>query len=98
VFHDRTKRKMRFKGRPTLLFSIDLLTMFGAEAPVPRVVQDEAEFFAAAITSIRSHRRISTFYFNPAASIWGIQRIPDIEAALARYSRPMSRKASPEWG
>src|ERR1700730_2193170 len=98
VFHGTGPSEKRVpKSRPTLLFSIDLLAMFGAEASAPRVVQDEAEFFAATVTSIRSHGRVSNFHFNPTPSIWGI-KYPCIGAALARYSRPMSRNASPAWG
>src|ERR1700684_4223494 len=42
--------------RSAFLDLVDLLAEHGAEAPAPQAARDEAEFSAAAITLVRSHR------------------------------------------
>ena len=107
-----SKKRVR-KRRPTLLLLIDPFTMFRAEASTPRVVQDKAEFAAAAVTSVRSHRWGSDSSFNPTTSIRGPARVhwdwpgPDIRSrcyATRRrhgddaYSRPVGSTLPPSTG
>ena len=51
--------------RPTLLLLMELLAISGAEPSAPGTEQNEAEFSAALITSIRSHDQVSNFNLNP---------------------------------
>src|SRR5579863_1542643 len=57
--------------RSAFLDLVDLLAERGAEASTPQAARDEAEFSAAAITLVRSHRAALLFRWLPRGLLAG---------------------------